>query len=87
MKRRCHSPSLGVGYLQYGGKGIKVCERWHTFRHFMEDMYEGYVAHEKIHGKDTQIDRLNPDGNYEPDNCQWLTQKENLARRTFKKDK
>lgn len=87
MKRRCHSPSLGDRYLKYGGRGISVCDRWHTFSNFMDDMYPAYLEHEKIHGKDTQIDRVDPDGNYEPTNCRWLTQKENLARRVFKSKK
>lgn len=73
--------------MQYGGRGIKVCERWHTFQNFADDMYVDFLEHEKIHGKDTQIDRIDSDGNYEPSNCRWVTQEENLKNRVFKKDR
>jgi hypothetical protein len=64
MKQRCNNPN-STHYKYYGGRGIKVCERWMTFKNFYDDMSprpEGLT-----------LDRTNPDGNYEPDNCRWVT--------------
>jgi hypothetical protein len=69
MRRRCSDPKT-IGYKNYGGRGISVCERWQTFENFYEDMGDAPP------GK--QIDRINNDGNYEPDNCRWATPSENM---------
>jgi len=64
MLQRCYN-SNHPGYNNYGGRGITVCFRWQFFENFYEDM--GNVP------EGMMMDRINNDGNYEPDNCRWVT--------------
>ena len=69
MIGRCYRESY-PNYKNYGAKGIVVCEAWKTFEVFCEwAMSNGYEDH-------LTIDRIDPDGNYEPSNCRWATMKE-----------
>jgi hypothetical protein len=75
IKDRCNRPKM-LNYKYYGGRGIKMCDRWLIFENFRDDMYQSYVNHKK-NNINTRLDRINNDGNYEKNNCQWLTHKEN----------
>jgi len=66
---RCNNPK-DICYHLYGGRGIKICDRWHhSFENFYQDMKEDY-------SDNLTIDRIDTDGDYEPSNCKWSTQKE-----------
>jgi hypothetical protein len=70
MIRRCSDPN-DFGYYNYGGRGIKVCDRWKDISNFLLDMYTTYQ-------EGLELDRINVNGNYEPDNCRWITRKQNM---------
>lgn len=75
MKQRCLYKK-DKDYLSYGGRGIKVCKRWLTFKNFLEDMGIKPIG--------LTLDRINNDGNYEPSNCKWATRKEQQRNRRIK---
>lgn len=77
MKRRCLNPNR-KRFNDYGGRGIKVCDRWlESFENFRDDMWESYNKHIENFGENnTSLDRIDVNGNYESSNCKWATRLE-----------
>ena len=73
MMDRCYNPTCEA-YKNYGGRNIRVCDRWHDIRNFIAELPDGYED-------GLEMDRINNDGNYEPGNIKWSTTRENCGNR------
>jgi len=70
MLDRCKNKNYQF-YYRYGGRGITICDEWEDYITFKT------WALENGYNDNLTIDRIDNDGNYEPNNCQWLTNREN----------
>lgn len=75
MKKRCQNPN-NSDYPHYGGRGIKVCEEWQDYANFRDwALSHGY-------SDELSIDRIDVDGDYEPNNCRFISMKEQCNNRS-----
>ena len=74
MRARCNRPTHNL-YKWYGGRGITVCPEWASFTEFYLAMYPSYK-------EGLQLDRIDNQKGYSPDNCRWVTPKQNNRNRS-----
>jgi hypothetical protein len=83
MMARCYRVA-DLQYKDWGGRGIKVCERWHDFELYYEDIASLGLGFSPV---GLTLDRIDNDGNYEPGNVRWATFSEQMHNRRKPKKK
>lgn len=78
MRQRCNNPN-NPWYHKYGGRGISICAEWATYDNFIKDL--GLKPTPKH-----SLDRIDNNGNYEPSNCRWATQLEQVINMGLRDD-
>lgn len=81
MKTRCYNPNF-IYYCNYGGRGITICNEW---KNDFSKFYEWAINNGYKEG--LTIDRINNNGNYEPNNCRWVTRAEQNRNKRYNKRK
>ena len=76
MRSRCYNKQVN-SYKNYGGRGITICDEW---RNNFQAFYEWTMSHGYKEG--LTIDRIDVNGNYEPNNCRWITNTEQQNNKT-----
>ena len=75
MKERCLNENHML-YHRYGGRGITICKEWRDFTLFLRDMEDTWFP-------GATLDRIDSNGHYEKNNCQWLSRADNSAKKCF----
>lgn len=73
MMDRCYNEKC-LSYKNYGARGVKVCERWHDVSNYVDDIEGG-------HFENAELDRIDNDGDYSPNNTKWSTKSQNCRNR------
>lgn len=74
MKIRCYAEN-NSSYARYGGRGITICDEWLDFKNFYDWSIENGYIEDADFGECT-LDRMDNDGNYCPENCRWISMKQ-----------
>ena len=80
MIQRCENPKCPA-WSTYGGRGIRVCESWHSYEQYAADL----LTILGVRPPGMSLDRINNDGDYEPSNVRWASQKEQVANQRKRK--